>query len=397
MSGGKSSLINGIIDEIPASPETNVKTQGRIAFVGQTAFILNDTIRENILFRREFNEKIYDKVLDACGLRPDIALLPAKDLTMIGERGVTLSGGQKQRVSLARAAYSQPDLVLLDDPLSALDSNTAKLVFEHLIKGPDAVFSETAVVLVTHAAYILNQVDNVLVIVDGENKFLGKWSSLASFKADDDKTKSAVDFIKSSIQEGTKKEGKMDSLVADIDDTSGECSGASDNLMTVEEREHGLSSLSTWLLWFNHAGGMYFVMTQILFMAIDRFAYVAVEYWIARWTSAAQSSITVFGLTFPAQNEGRSAQYEYLTVYSCIIVVSIFATVARSEWGVTGGRRAAKKLFDRMLVRVLGAPLCSYFEATPLGRILNRFTYDIEVVDVTLTQAMSMFLISCSW
>ena len=132
-------------------------------------------------------------------------------------------------------------------------------------------------------------------------------------------------------------------------------------------------------------------------MAIDRFAYVAVEYWIARWTSAADSPITVFGLTFPAQTDGLSAQCEYLTVYSGIIFISICATVARSEWGVTGGWRAAKNLFANMLLRVLGAPLCSYFEATPLGRILNRFTYDIEVVDVTLTQTMSMFLISCSW
>lgn len=88
MGGGKSSLINGIIDEIPASPETIVKTQGRQAYVGQSAFILNDTLRENILFRREYNEELYEKVLDACCLRPDIELLAAKDMTMIGERGV---------------------------------------------------------------------------------------------------------------------------------------------------------------------------------------------------------------------------------------------------------------------------------------------------------------------
>lgn len=374
-----------------------MKVEGRVAYVGQTAFILNDTIRENILFRREFNRELYDRVIDACCLRADIEMLPAKDSTMIGERGVTLSGGQKQRVSLARAAYSQPDLALLDDPLSALDANTAKIVFERLIRGPDAVFSDTAVVLVTHAAHFLGQVDNVMVVVDGENKFLGKWSSLASFEACDEKTKSAVDFIKSSVQEGAQDETMSNGSESAPVNTFGDAHLVSDTLMTVEEREHGLSSLSTWLLWFKHAGGLLFLLTQILFMAIDRFAYVAVEYWIARWTSAADGPITVFGITFPAQTEGRPAQYQYLTVYSCIILISIIATVARSEWGVTGGGRAAKNLFANMLVRVLGAPLCSYFEATPLGRILNRFTYDIEVVDVTLTQTMSMFLISCSW
>lgn len=395
MSGGKSSLINGIINELPASPDTHVKTRGRIAYVGQTAFILNDTIRENIIFRREFNKEIYDKVLDACCLRPDLEMLPAKDMTMIGERGVTLSGGQRQRISLARAAYSQPDLALLDDPLSALDANTVKLVFEHLVKKPSAVLAETAVVLVTHATYILNQVDRILVVADGENKFLGKWSQLAYFKAGDDKTQSLVDFINVSVQGRAVEHRESDVLCSarnDILDESIRCAG-----MAREEREHGISSLSTWLLWFKHAGGLNFFLLQILFMALDRSAYVAVEYWLARWTSAAYGPITVFGLSFPAQTEGRSAQYEYLTVHCCIIVVYACALVIRSEWGVTGGQRAAKDLFAKMLLRVLGAPLCSYFEATPLGRLLNRFTYDIEVVDVTLTLAMNIFLISCSW
>jgi len=286
--------------------------------------------------------------------------------------------------------------VLLDDPLSALDSGTAKLVFERLIKGPNAFFAATAVVLVTHASYFLNRVDNVMVIVDGESKFIGKWSTLSSFEATDDKTRSAVEFIRSSVQEGAQDEGNAGGS-KDTYEVRGDSNRATDTLMTVEEREHGLSSLRTWLLWFQHAGGIFFLSTQILFMAIDRFAYVAVEYWLARWTSAANGSITVLGLSFPSQTEGRSAQYEYLTVYSCIIVISVLATIIRSEWGVTGGRRAAKSLFQNMLDRVLGAPLCSYFEATPMGRILNRFTYDTEVIDVTLTQTMSMFLISCSW
>lgn len=92
---GKSSLIQGLIDEaIPVSNETNVSTSGRVAYVPQTPFVLNTTLRENILFGLPFEQALYDRVLDACSLRSDIKQLGAAgDLTEIGERGVTLSGG----------------------------------------------------------------------------------------------------------------------------------------------------------------------------------------------------------------------------------------------------------------------------------------------------------------
>lgn len=110
--------------------------------------------------------------------------------------------GQKQRVSLARAAYARPKVVLLDDPLSALDAGTAKLVFERLIKSDSALFSRTcAVVLVTHASHFLNRVDSIILIVEGKNKYHGTWRNLASFKPVDTKTKGAVEFILSSLQE----------------------------------------------------------------------------------------------------------------------------------------------------------------------------------------------------
>jgi ABC-type transport system involved in cytochrome bd biosynthesis fused ATPase/permease subunit len=102
----KSSLINGIIDEMPATSETVVTTKGTISYVAQHAFILNTTLRENILFGRPFDRELYERVLDACCLRTDIKLLGrARDLTEIGERGVTLSGGKPGRKSSSSSAF----------------------------------------------------------------------------------------------------------------------------------------------------------------------------------------------------------------------------------------------------------------------------------------------------
>ena len=138
------------------------------------------------------------------------------------------------------------------------------------------------------------------------------------------------------------------------------------------------------------------MLIQVSLMAIDRIAYVLVEWFLAKWTSGSDGPVTIFGEEFPAQTDGRSAQAKYLRVYFTIMAVSVFATFLRSEWAVTGGGRATKKVFESMLKSVLRAPM-SYFETVPMGRILNRFTFDTDVNDVTLTQVMSMFMISCSW
>ena len=175
---GKSTLINGILDEADRvlnhrhrySTETNttndkhapssttktkgtmmVQKHGQYSYAPQDPFILNQSLRENILFGTPLNEKRYNAVLDACALRPDIQQLGGSDLIQIGERGVTLSGGQRQRISLARAAYkaaqSSSSCIILDDPFSALDAGTGKIVFERLIASPQALLKNSAVLL----------------------------------------------------------------------------------------------------------------------------------------------------------------------------------------------------------------------------------------------------------
>ena len=139
-----------------------------------------------------------------------------------------------------------------------------------------------------------------------------------------------------------------------------------------------------------------FVIIQILFLTLDRGSYVAIDWWLATWTSAVGQDIVVFGRTFPDQLDGRPAQYPYLIVYAILIVSMLIFLIARSQWAVFGGIRACEHVFSNITRRVLRAPM-SYFDTTPLGRILNRFTYDVEQVDITLSQFMSIFIIACSW
>ena len=126
---GKSSLLSAILGEMTRK-KGHVKLRGNVAYVSQNPWLQGATVRENIVFGHRFNQKFYDAVLDACAIRPDLAVLVDGDETEIGEKGVTLSGGQRARISLARAVYSRADIVLFDDPLSAVDSHVAKHLFE---------------------------------------------------------------------------------------------------------------------------------------------------------------------------------------------------------------------------------------------------------------------------
>ncbi|CAB9525310.1 Oligomycin resistance ATP-dependent permease YOR1 [Seminavis robusta] len=409
---GKSTLVDGILGEAELLLADGGKLiqHGKLSYVPQTPFIINRTVRENVLFGLPFDPERYNAVLDACCLRPDLERLgDAGDMTEIGERGVTLSGGQKQRVSLARAAYANASLIILDDPFSALDAGTGKQVFERLISGPGALLKDTAVLLVTHAAHFITHpaIDQILLIVDGGNQFCGCWDELGSFHSKDDNVNRAVEHIKSSVRGGEDEGGSGEDLDSEL--TKGQNKDQqhsatehenektkSGRLIQAEKREYGISSLSTWMLWFRRAGGMCFFVTQVLLFAVDKLLYVAVEWFLAKWTEGAVEPVTIFNMEFPAQIDGLSAQAQYLKVYAILILLFVLAAFFRAEWGAIGGVRAAKNVFYTMLSSVLKAPM-SYFETVPMGRILNRFTFDTDVNDVTLSQVMSMFMLSCSW
>ncbi|KAJ2889627.1 hypothetical protein IWW38_004597, partial [Coemansia aciculifera] len=171
---GKSSLASAILgDMIKVSGKVTVC--GSLAYVPQQAWIMNATLRDNILFGHRFDQVLYDRVLDGCALRPDLEMLPAGDMTEIGEKGINLSGGQKARVSLARAVYSRADVYILDDPLAAVDAHVGKHIFAHVL-GPQGMLKTRARILITNAVQYLSNVDNIVMLRDGQVAESGSFS-----------------------------------------------------------------------------------------------------------------------------------------------------------------------------------------------------------------------------
>ena len=402
---GKSTIINAIIGEVSVSPSTTMERRGKVAYASQVAFILNSTVRENILFGSDFDAARYNQVLDACCLREDIKHLSNGDLTEIGERGVTLSGGQKQRVSLARVVYSNPDIALFDDPLSALDAGTARMVFERLFEqSGNKLLANTATVLVTHASHFLNRVDEIMVVVDGSIPFCGNWDKLMEVVEEDPKAKLAIDSIRTAVQEDGSEQENNDGLnhsvlkntQVDVFKKMMMNENVAEALMTRETREHGLTRIWAWLLWYQQGGGTSFTLGILFLFVFEKLFYFGTEWWIAAWTHGYSQPTYAFGITFPPQLDGIQAQYGYLLVYAILLVLAFICAFARTIWIVRGGIRCSKNLYEEMTHYVLHAPM-SFFETTPMGRLLNRFTYDAEILDVTLVWSMSMLLIALSW
>ena len=160
---GKSTLLRAVLGELPLH-EGKISYQGKIAYAPQVPWVFSGTIRENILFGLPFDEQKFQHVVDICGLSNDFTDLVHGDLTEIGQRGATLSGGQKARVGLARAVYSDADIYLLDDPLSAVDTKVGRKLFEGCICNH---LSGSIRLLVTHQLQHLKGLDHIAVMKNG--------------------------------------------------------------------------------------------------------------------------------------------------------------------------------------------------------------------------------------
>ena len=221
---GKTSLLMSILGELPVS-SGQVSCIGKTAYFSQTPWVFSGTMQENIVSGMQFVEEKYKKVVEVCDLVKDIESFPKRDLTEIGQRGVILSGGQRARVSLARAIYSDADIYLLDDPLSAVDAKVGKHLFDRCIK---EYLAGRVRILVTHQVQFLKQTDNVVLLQNGSVYFQGTYNQM---ERDSRRRHFSI------LSQG--KEDPVDKTTADVtndDDVVTYLSKASFKSVTVEQR-----------------------------------------------------------------------------------------------------------------------------------------------------------------
>ncbi|KAF8558202.1 ABC transporter [Imleria badia] len=368
---GKTSLLQGMIGEMRRVAGT-VEFGGSVAYCAQTAWIQNATIRENICFGRPFEEERYWKaVRDSC-LEPDLQMLPSYDLTEVGEKGISLSGGQKQRINICRAIYCNSDIVILDDPLSALDAHVGKAVFSNVLKSGT---SGKTWILVTHALHFLPEVDYIYTLVDGKIAERGTFDALM---ANDGAFCKFIEEFGSQQDNSNKSAGEEIEMVRD--DKKEQSVGIKGKaMMQEEERNTGAIPLKVYREYLSAGNGMVLVPILFLSLALMQGSNVMSSYWLVYWEEMKWNYPQGFYMgTYAALGVSQSLTMFFMGASFAILTYY-----------------ASQELHARAITRVLHAPM-SFFETTPLGRIMNRFAKDIDTIDNLIGDSLRLLSVTVS-
>uniref|UniRef100_A0A668AHI6 ATP-binding cassette sub-family C member 5 n=1 Tax=Myripristis murdjan TaxID=586833 RepID=A0A668AHI6_9TELE len=372
---GKTSLISSILEQMHLL-QGSITVDGTFAYVSQQAWMFHGTVQENILMGDFFDQDKYDRVISACSLRPDLDIFPYGDQTEIGEQGLNLSGGQKQRISLARAVYSDKDIYLLDDPLSAVDVHVGKHIFEQCIKKE---LQGKSIILVTHQLQYLEFCDDVLVLEDGEVQETGNHQDL--LKANGRYAQLITSFLtEQSNDDGTMSDNKS-------------LAGVEAQLVSQETSREGAVALRTYNQYCQAAGGYTIVFITLLIYTVLLGTTTFSSWWLSYWLEQGHGTGNV-----SAADEGNVSMNPdlrfYQMVYGLTLVAMVMLGIMKSCSITKVTLSASSSLHNAIFKKIIACPM-SFFDTTPTGRILNRFSKDQDEVDSLLPYNLDSFLQFC--
>jgi len=282
VASGKSSLLNALAGEMRKMSGSVVTSCSEKAFCPQSSWIQNATLRQNVILDQSsmhYDKEWYDQIIEACALNPDIATWQHGDCTELGERGITVSGGQKARISLARAIYSKADLVLLDDPLSAVDSYVGTKIFDEAICG---LLKSKCVIMATHRLDILRKCDRIILMESSDNQ--RKVKAVGTFTELLESSQEFRSMMGSLQTTGYRQD--VDPLIDEtaktekVDDQSKPIA-----LMQEEDRATHNIDKKVWAAYFKASGTRYSPLIGLFLLCISQGSVVITSLWLSWWIS----------------------------------------------------------------------------------------------------------------
>lgn len=439
VASGKTSFLEALLGNV-WKIHGEVVVRGEVAYVAQQPWVMNASVKENILFGHRWDEAFYQDTITACALAEDLKILPDGDTTEVGERGISLSGGQKARLTLARAVYARADVYLLDDVLSAVDQHVGRHLISNVL-GPKGLLARKTRILATNSIPVLLEADYVTMLRDGKSIESGTYDQLLAMKGEvanliktannddadaDDTSSPSVEESKDSssrssddtftdLGPGNKDEEEEKDQVFDGNGPLVPIISAKDSSrrystttlrrastasfkrphgkLTDEEASTSKSRQSKevteqgkvkWDVYLEYAKTNNVAAVAIYLLALIGAQSVQVggSLWLKNWSEINQ------------QYGSNPEVGKYIGVYFAFGIGGAALVVVQTLilW-IFCSIEASRKLHERMAYAIFRSPM-SFFETTPSGRILNRFSSDIYKVDEVLARSFNMLFVN---
>ncbi|KAH0363074.1 P-loop containing nucleoside triphosphate hydrolase protein, partial [Aureobasidium melanogenum] len=370
---GKSSLLAALAGDMRKTAGSIMLGASR-SFCSQYAWIQNASVKENIIMGRSeelgdstANDDWYARILDACALLPDLEMFPHGDSTELGERGINLSGGQRQRLNIARAIYSGAELILMDDPLSAVDAQVGQHIMNNAICG---LLKDRCRILATHQLHLLHRCDRIVYLDEGQIIADGTFSELMANSIPFQRIMTDV-----SREDGPREGGEFEQQIEERG-TSGKAAELQPALMQAEERAIKRVSWSVYAAYMRASGTILNPLVILILLIVTQGSSVSTGLWLSWWTS------DKFGFLLGT----------YIGIFAALGVTQAFLAFAFYVYLTISCTNASQAMLRAAVARVLRAPV-SFFDTTPLGRITNRFSKDVDTMDNNLSDSLLNFLL----
>ena len=407
---GKTSLLCSLLGHLHKQGGTSAMVPS-VAYCAQAPWVFNATLRENITFTAPFEEDKYSRVVHACALEPDVELLDNGHETEIGEKGVTLSGGQRARAALARAAYSDKEVLLLDDPLSAVDVHVGQHMWQHCLSN-DGILAGRTRLLVTHQVQFLPACDMVVVMEEGQVSACGTFEELLSRGVDFQHLVEPEDNADADSAQGVAESGaavEPSSIVLDCKQPAAQTSTQLSSfthgsrvssrtpsvaeqpakkpaaqLITKEEVGQGSVSWHTLAAYARAAGSVAWVgLLPLLYVAAKATRPIS-DWYLAAWLEEARKEELAMQA---AGTPGTVDQDANMGIYGGTVAAIVLVNLLLGLLFAFLSMQASREMHRSVFASVLRAQ-AAFFDTTPLGRILQRFAADLDAVDVTLPSTL---------
>ena len=395
---GKSSFLMSLLGEMDKH-SGDARLQGSVAFVPQIPWMQNETLKNNILFGAQEDPHRYRDVLRACALESDIKILPTGDQTEIGEKGINLSGGQKQRVSLARAIYQDSDVYFLDDTLSAVDAHVGQHIYQEVI-GPNGLLKNKTRIFVTHNLNYVSDSDYILMFENGTIVEQGEYGAVVRANR---QIAQLIENFATTGTTGPSPGPNGDGEVSPLSPTEVKTptqfqkqkseigKPAATNAGTIIDEEKADSGRISRQVVYIYVKSIGLVLSCciMLFYILTYVASGGTSVWLAYWSNQylpSQNSSNQTNVTASDPDVGF-----YLGVYAALGLVQGMFTFASTYFFAIGAINASRELHKMVLLNIIRLPM-SFFDRTPIGRIVNRFSKDIYYIDETIPRSIRSFL-----